>query len=367
MISRRHFTKGVAALASLTGTTRARAQDALSASAAGFYLPEETVPHERTFMQWPVNRTVHEDGMFLNMLQKTIASIANAIGEFEPVVMLMAEEHKAAAQKLLGTAVDIWDIPTDDLWARDSGPAFVVDGKGGIALTQFNFNGWGDKQVHDNDGKIAARIAERLQLQIFDNGLVGEAGGVEQDGEGTLLAHASCWVNPNRNKGSEAEVEALLLDALGAKKMIWAPGVVGADITDYHIDALARFVAPGKVVIQMPEKLDEDDPWSRSAFETYEILRSATDAKGRKLDVVKLPEPTNIRVTAKDFVSSYVNYYVCNGAVIAAQFGDKDVDQEAQSILKSLYPGREVVALNIDTVGEVGGGIHCATHEQPKV
>ncbi len=149
--------------------------------------------------------------------------------------------------------------------------------------------------------------------------------------------------------------------------MIWAPGVIGADITDYHIDALARFVEPGKVVIQMPAKLDPDDPWSRSAFETFDILKSATDAKGRKLELVTLPEPENIRIKSADFVSSYVNYYVCNGAVIAAQFGDKDVDEEAASILKTLYPGREVVTLNIDPVGEVGGGIHCATHEQPKL
>ena len=152
--------------------------------------------------------------------------------------------------------MELWDIPTDDLWARDSGPSFVVDGKGGLALTQFNFNGWGGKQTHGNDGKIAARVAERLGLPVFDAGLVGEAGGVETDGHGTLIAHESTWVNPNRNKGTKAEVEAMLLDTMGAQKMIWAPGIKGADITDYHIDALARFVKPGQVLIQMGEEVD---------------------------------------------------------------------------------------------------------------
>ncbi|MBK8458373.1 MAG: agmatine deiminase family protein [Phyllobacteriaceae bacterium] len=330
-------------------------------------MPEETEPHERTFMQWPVNRQVHPDLEFLALLQQTIADVANAIGEFEPVARLMDKAHEKAARKLLGGKVEIWDIATDDLWARDSGPAFVVDGKGGLALTQFNFNGWGGKQVHGHDGGIAARISERLGLQVFDNGLVGEAGGVEQDGDGTLIAHASCWVNPNRNAGSAAEVEAMLLDALGAQKMIWAPGVKGADITDYHIDALARFVRPGVVVIQMPEELDPSDPWSRSAFETHDILAKATDAKGRRLELVKLPEPVDIRVGAADFVSSYVNYYVCNGAVICAEFGDRHADAEAATILAGLYPGREIVALDIDAIGEVGGGIHCATQEQPEV
>ena len=338
-----------------------------SASAAGFWYPEETDPHERTFMQWPVNRKVHDDADFLYDLQATIADIASTIAAFEPVVLLAAAEHHKAIKKLVSGQVELWDIATDDLWCRDSGPSFVVDGKGGLAVTQFNFNGWGDKQVHGNDGKIAARVAERLGLSVFDAGLVGEAGGVETDGHGTLIAHESTFINPNRNKGSKAEVEAMLLATMGAKKMIWAPGIKGADITDYHIDALARFVKPGQVVIQMGEKIDRDDPWSISAFETHDILANASDAEGRKLDLVILPEPYDIRVDAADFVSSYVNYYVCNGAVIAAEFGDAEADAEAAAILAKLYPGREIVTLNIDTVGEVGGGIHCATHEQPKV
>lgn len=337
------------------------------AGSQGFWYPEETDPHERTFMQWPVNPAVHDDADFLFDLQATIADIASTIAAFEPVVMLAAAEHHKAIRKLVSGQVELWDIPTDDLWCRDSGPSFVVDGKGGLAVTQFNFNGWGNKQVHGNDGKIAARVAERLGLPVFDAGLVGEAGGVETDGHGTLIAHESTFINPNRNKGSKAEIEAMLLETMGAKKMIWAPGIKGADITDYHIDALARFVKPGQVVIQMGDEVDPEDPWSVSAFETHYILAEATDAEGRKLDLVILPEPYDIRVDSPDFVSSYVNYYVCNGAVIAAEFGDEAVDGEAAESLAELYPGREIVMLNIDPVGEVGGGIHCATHEQPKV
>lgn len=340
---------------------------AKTARASGFWYPEETDPHERTFMQWPVNRTVYDDPDFLFDLQGTIANIANTIAAFEPVVLLAAAQYHKAIKKLVSDAVEIWDIPTDDLWCRDSGPSFVVDGKGGLALTQFNFNGWGAKQVHGNDGKIAARVAERLGLPIFDAGLIGEAGGVESDGHGTLIAHESTFINPNRNKASKAAIEAMLLETMGAQKMIWANGIKGADITDYHIDALARFVKPGQVLIQMGDDIDPADPWSVAAFETHATLSVATDATGRKLDLVVLPEPYDIRIDSPDFVSSYVNYYVCNGAVIAAEFGDKDTDAEAAATLADLYPGREIILLNIDTVGEVGGGIHCATHEQPKV
>jgi agmatine deiminase len=202
-------------------------------------------------------------------------------------------------------------------------------------------------------------------LPLLATGLVGEQGGIEHDGAGTLLAHASCWVNPNRNRGNAAALGKLLNAALGGEKIIWAPGIKGADITDYHIDALARFVSPGRVLIQLPEKPDRTDPWSVSAFETYEILRNSTDAKGRKLDIIVLSEPVDIRSGHADFVASYVNYYVCNGAVVGAEFGDKAADDQSRSILASLYPGRKIISLNIDALSDSGGGIHCATQQQP--
>jgi agmatine deiminase len=209
-------------------------------------------------------------------------------------------------------------------------------------------------------------VASRLGLKIYANGVAGEGGGIETDGAGTLLAHESSWVNRNRNKGSKDEVERLLLDALGAEKMIWAPGVKGADITDFHIDALARFVKPGQVVIQLGDTIDRSDPWSVAAFETYGILKSARDAQGRKLEIVVLRDPVRIRSRSRDFVSSYVNYYVCNGAVIGAEFGDDTADAAAKTVLEQLYPGRVVVSLNVDPIGEAGGGIHCATQQQPR-
>jgi agmatine deiminase len=332
---------------------------------SGWHMPMEDAPHERTFMQWPNSLDVY-DTPSLRAVQADIARVANAISAFEPVVMLASSVYAKQARAKLGANVEIWDIPTDDLWCRDSGPTFVRNAKGKLAVSHLRFNGWGNKQPHRNDGKIAAAIAKRLGLPLLSTGLIGEQGGVEHDGAGTLLAHASCWVNPNRNRGSEAEIGQKLLSALGGKKMIWAPGIKGADITDYHIDALARFVGPGKIVIQIGDTIDTDDPWSVSAHETLEVLKQQTDAAGRKLEIVTLPDPYEIRSHKADFVSSYVNYYVCNGAVICAEFGDKDADTKAQNLLAQLYPGREIVALNIDAIGESGGGIHCATQQQPK-
>ena len=332
-----------------------------------FSLPPEDAPHERTFMQWPSRPEIYENQHQLRQAQSSIALIANAISEFEPVVMLAPEEKKSALNNALSATVEHWAIPTDDLWCRDSGPCFVHDASGTLSVMNFNFNGWGRKQRHKNDRAIAQKVALHMGLEIIDSGLTGEPGGLDADGSGTLIAHESSWVNKNRNHLDRNQIEQSLLIALGAKKIIWAPGLAGYDITDYHIDALARFVAPGRILIQLPKVQDHADPFSVAAYQTYEILKNATDATGRKFQIDVIPEPLDTRAKSDEFVASYVNYYVCNGAVIAAEFGDPKADEQAHAVLKSLYPNREIIMLNIDPIGEIGGGIHCATQQQPKV
>ncbi len=349
-------------VASMTGGSAFAGQ---SARAAGYRMPLESEPHLRTFMQWPGMKSIYGDQEDLDAVREKIILIANSIAKFEPVVMLARPEQIEDARAQFKANVELWPMAVQDLWCRDSGPSFVVNATGELATSELNFNGWGDKQPHRDDALVAERVAEKLDLKVFDNGVVGEGGGVEVDGAGTLLAHASSWVNSNRNHGSQEEVGELLLQALGGEKIIWAPGVKDADITDYHIDALARFVKPGQVLIQLPDKIIDGDPWSAAAFETHEILKKATDAQGRKLDIVVIPDPVDIRSRSKNFVSSYVNYYVCNGAVIGAEFGDDKADEQAARMLGQLYPGRAVVSINVDAIGEVGGGIHCSTQQQP--
>ncbi len=326
------------------------------------FVPPEEDQHELTFMQWPVSRRVHPDAEFLDLLQQTIADIANAIAGFEPVVMLAAQSGHGDARRLLSSGIELWDIPTEDLWCRDSGPLFARDPDGKQVVSRIRFNGWGNKQIHKHDGRISGEVANRLGIELIESGLVGEAGSVEHDGHGLLMAHESSWVNDNRNPGlSRDEIENRLLRAYGAERMIWSPGVWDEDITDYHIDSLARFTGPGRVLINLPDRPDHSDPFHAAGFETHDLLVAAG------LDVEVIPEPNFRRVKSFDFVASYVNYYVCNGAVIAAQFGDEETDAAATGALGRHYPGREIVTLNVDALGEVGGGIHCATQQMPEV
>ncbi len=334
----------------------------IAAAAQRIIVPPEEGPHDRTFMQWPVDQKVHPDGEFLSILQQTIADIANSISEFEPVIVLAEKGDHASARKLLSGSVELWDVPTEDLWCRDSGPLFGKTTDGNLVISHIQFNGWGEKQVHRHDRKIAERVAEQLGLPVVPSGLKGEAGGVEHDGHGLLMAHESSWVNDNRNPSlARAEIEKRLLRVYGADRMIWSSGVWGEDITDYHIDSLARFTGAGRVLINLPDKPNMNDPFHIAALDTHDVLQAA------KLEVDVISEPVIRRVKSIDFVASYANYYVCNGAVITAQFGDSETDKVAVDALKMHYPDREIVTLNVDALGEVGGGIHCATQQMPAI
>ena len=200
---------------------------------------------------------------------------------------------------------------------------------------QIQFNGWGEKQVHTKDAQIASKVADRLGLPLIPTGLVGEGGSVDHDGEDYIIAHESSWKNDNRNPGmSLQEIEDRLLDAYGASKIVWGRGVWDLDITDYHIDSLARFTAPRRILINLPEEPDFHDPFHQAALDTYDILKRAG------LEVEVIPEPNKRRVNSYDFVASYANYYVCNGSVIASQFGDERTDEIAVNALKKTDQSR---------------------------
>ncbi len=357
-MNRRQLIAGSTGFAVAFGPDR----DAVAKSPAKMIVPPEEDRHERTFMQWPSSTRVHSDPEFLDQLQDTIADIANSIAEFEPVVMLAGQDFHRRARRKLSSSIDLWDIPTEDLWCRDSGPLFARLPGHDLVVSHIQFNGWGNRQINKRDSEIATRVAERLGLSLVPSGLVGEAGGVEHDGHGLLMAHESSWVHANRNPGlSRQEIEARLLAAYGADKMIWSPGVRDMDITDYHIDSLARFTGPAHVLINLPQVPDQNDLFHVAALETLARLQM------ENLEVEIIYEPEKRRVDTDDFVASYANYYVCNGGVIAAQFGDAETDTAAKQALIKAYPGRDVVMLNVDALGEIGGGIHCATQQMPKL
>ncbi|AJC22822.1 agmatine deiminase family protein [Pandoraea pulmonicola] len=337
--------------------------------ATGWVMPDEGAPHAATWMAFGPSEDLW--GRRLQAAaQDDLARVAKTIGGFEPVNMLVREEDYEIAQSKCGDAVNLIVQPVDDIWMRDTGPVFVrshgggdTHAKGGI---DFNFNGWGDKQEHGHDAAVARSVAQAAGIRQVSTRLVLEGGALEVDGDGTAILTESCVLNPNRNPGvSKSACEAALRHLLGLRKIIWLPGVMGKDITDGHTDFYARFVRPGVVVVHL-----DDDTASYDYAVTrrhLDILRQATDAAGRKLQIVVLPAPNSVRVAYESdgFAAGYVNFYVCNGGVIAPQFGDRRTDRNTRDKLRDLFPGREIVQVDIDGIAAAGGGIHCTTQQQP--
>ncbi|MEU8780173.1 agmatine deiminase family protein [Streptomyces sp. NPDC048637] len=341
----------------------AGAAPAAARSGGGGRLPDEAHPHEATYMSWPGRRVWGPDTAGA---RADIARLARTIAEFEPVRLLAGGREAKAAQRACGSGVEVVPTPVDDLWMRDTGPVFVL-GPDGVAGVDLNFNGWGGKQEHGHDRRVARAILADGRLPRIKAPITGEGGAVEGDGQGTLMAAESSLVNDNRNPGrSRAQIEQALKDLFGATTVIWVKGVKGEDITDYHIDALARFSAPGVVVLSTPAKNAPRDVFTGAYEQARKVLEGAVDARGKRLEVVELPEPADIGRRGEGFLACYVNYYVANGAVIMPRFGDRKADSRAAAILREQYPGREIVQLPVDTIGEGGGGIHCSTQQLPK-
>ncbi|OKJ13904.1 agmatine deiminase family protein [Kitasatospora sp. CB01950] len=367
------LTAAGAAAAAVAGPSAFAASRTSAAPAAGavpaagaFVVPAEDVRHTRTWMAWPDSSTIWRSK--LSGVQANIALIAKTIAKYEPVVMCANPASAATARSMCGTAVTVIDtIPVDDCWMRDSGAVFRTNGAGGLDTVGLNFNGWGNRQTHAKDALVAQRIAAYVGVPFTAAGLIAEGGAIEQDGAGTLLATRSSVINANRNPNlTQAQIESAMCAAYGASKVIWFTGIKGQDITDDHVDATSRFLAAGAGLVQMPLAADTD-VWAQDARAQYQALSTATTAGGRAITVTKLqgPDYNRIRSTDPNFVGSYANYYVCNGAVVSAQFGDSTADAAARSTLARLFPGRVIEQLNIDALGAGGGGIHCVTQQQP--
>ncbi|NET58195.1 MAG: agmatine deiminase family protein [Symploca sp. SIO2E6] len=336
-------------------------------SDTSWLMPDESTPHQCTWMAFGASRA-NWGRKLLPEVQDNLATIARTIAQYEPVKMLVREEDYDIAAAKCGSDVELIVCPLDDLWIRDTGPVFVVDQDGQKAGVDFNFNGWGEKQDFDNDAEVAGFVAEKSQVPLINTDLVLEGGGIEVDGRGTAIITESCVLNNNRNPGlSKADCETELQALLGVRKIIWLPGIAGYDITDGHTDFYARFAHPGVVVAGFEPDPDSED--HEVTKEHLDILRSATDADGQKLEVIVLPGPQSIRpgYPRDEFAAGYINFYVINGAVIAPEFGDTKADNLAQEVLAELFPNRDIVQINIDAIAAGGGGIHCTTQQEPKV
>jgi agmatine deiminase len=330
-----------------------------------WFMPDEAALHKRTWMAFGASAEIWGEDYLIGV-QENIAQIARAIARYEPVMMLVRPEEHAFAEQMCGSNIQFLPTSLDDVWIRDTGAVFLTNPQRQLAGIDFNFNGWGRKQTHANDKKVAQRLLGFADAESMITSIVAEGGAVEVDGQGTAIITESCILNDNRNPGlTKEECDRQLKLLLGVRKIIWLPGVKGKDITDGHTDFYARFARPGVVVAGLESDSNSFD--YTVTREHLKILKAATDANGREFEVVTIEAPQKIRFPDKtdDFAAGYINFYLVNGAVIAPEFGDLEADETARKTLLQLFPGREVIQLNIDALAAGGGGIHCVTQQEP--
>lgn len=328
-------------------------------------MPDEGDPHRRTWMAFGASERIW-GRYLLPEVRRNLATLALTIAKYEPVSMLVRPEEMALAQEWVGPNIDLIAAPLDDLWIRDTGPIFVHNDQGQPGAIDFNFNGWGRKQAHSQDAQVAQRIAQQVGVEVISTSLVLEGGCIEVDGHGTAIITESCVLNDNRNPGlSKAQFEAQLMPLLGLEKIIWLPGIRDRDITDGHTDFYARFAGPGVVIAGYdPDPASYDHEVTKRHLD---LLSTATDAQGHALKTIVLEGPMTIReaYASDDFAAGYVGFYLCNGAVIMQEFGDRAADEAAKAALQRAFPQRTVEQLNMDGIAGGGGSIHCATQQEP--
>jgi agmatine deiminase len=314
-------------------------------------------------MAWPARRGLW--GARLAEAAEAYAATARAIADHEPVTMVAAPGDAAVAADVCGPTVEVIEIPIDDSWVRDTGPIVVNSSDGRRAAVDFLFNGWGQKFAPwDQDAALAERLAARLELPCYRAPFVLEGGAVAVDGEGTAIVTEDCLLHPNRNPHlTRGQIEEGLGLYLGVTRVVWIPfGLADDDDTDGHVDNVACFTAPGRVLVQGSGDVAHPDH-DRLAI-NRRCLDGALDAHGRPLAVTEIPVLPVASTGRGVRAVPYLNAYVANGVVIVPVCGHP-ADQEMLAIIGDQYPGRAIVAVPGAVLAHGGGGVHCITQQVP--
>jgi agmatine deiminase len=330
-------------------------------------MPPEWAEHERTWLAWPsAGYTLGETVDEADEARACWASVANAVVRFEPVTVVVHPADAAIARAWLDPAVELLEAPLDDAWMRDIGPTFVLGPDGSLAGVDWVFNGWGaqDWATWAQDAEVAGTVCSSVGVPVVTSTLVNEGGGIHVDGEGTVLLTRTVQLGEGRNADwTQAEVEAELARTIGVDTCVWLERGLTRDYDEFgtrgHVDIVACFAGPSTVLFH-----DQRDPAHPDHAVSAEV-RATLEASLPDVRLIGVPAPDTLRDDEGWVDYSYINHYVCNGAVILCAFDDPG-DERAAAILREAYPDREVVLVDARPLFARGGGIHCITQQQPR-
>ncbi len=353
-------------------------------AADGCRMPGEFEAHSGCWIAWPERPDNWRLGA--KPAQQAYAAVAEAINVSEPVTVAVSDAQFEHCRSILSPSIRVVEVSTDDAWMRDIGPTFLLDGEGGRRGVDWRFNAWGGLEgglyfPWDRDERVAEKVLEIEGADRYRAPIVLEGGSIHVDGEGTVLATEECLLNHNRNPElTREQIERVLFDYLGAEKMIWLGRGFLGDETDGHVDNLACFARPGVVLLTWSE--DESDPQHAISLDALQRLQAATDARGRAIEVIRLPSPGPLTITEQEaqgvdavpgslprragdrLAASYVNFYPANKRIVYPLL-DERYDEAAGQILGDCFPDREVLGVKAREILLGGGNIHCITQQVP--
>lgn len=332
----------------------------------GFFLPGEWEPHKRCWVQWPSRVDRWRD--LMPQAYAEAADVVRTIAEFEPVVVIVREEDASQAQFAVGRNknVQFLELPIDDCWARDTCPMFLSNGEDLVAGVAWQFNGWGNSvQGFARDAALAGAVLQREKMKSFQADMVLEGGAISADGYGTVLVTEECLLNEDRNPElTRAEIEERLALFLGARKVVWLGGGLAADPTQGQVSRVAVFAGRDRVLVS---EVSNPDDFDRATLEDNRAhLEAAVTTGGSRLTItsVPLPETQQVGFDGKPLASSYLDFYVANGAVIVPSYDDPN-DAIAASIIGAVFRDRKLVQVPTGALAIGGGAIRRLTQPEP--
>ncbi len=321
-------------------------------------MPPEWAPQDWLWIGFP--HLAEEWPGVLDAAQEQIADFANAVAASGQEVRLLVRDaaNAARAQSLCSSAVKLEQRAYGDIWLRDTGP-LIVARSGQREARRFGFNGWGGKYEMPGDETIGAELAEHSGLDLVSSPMILEGGAIDGDGTGLVATTEQCLLHPNRNPGmSKDAIEEELCRSLGFDRVLWLGEGLINDHTDGHVDNLARFVGPNRMVI--PRATGGDDP--NAAI--YADAKTRAEAFG--VEVITIPSPGR---TARDGAvepASYVNFAITSRLVVVPTFGSPH-DRAGVAAIAEQFPDRETIGLPASAVLAGGGGFHCASQQMPAI
>ncbi len=340
----------------------------------GYTFPAEWELHAGTWFSWPRPEGISFPDKY-HTVPENLARIFAAIapreavhinvpnGNYERIVRAQLKEHGCPLKNIF-----FHHIKTNESWCRDHGPAFVVNRKKKkMAIVDWGFNAWGGKYPpFDFDNAVPVQVAEELKLPVYFEPIIMEGGSVEFNGAGTILTTTDCLLNKNRNPHlTKQQIEQYLKDGYGQTHICWLTGGIAGDDTDGHVDDLARFITPTKIVMGV-----EADPKDAN----YKVLKSARkqaeklrDQDGRPFELIEIPMPRAVLHDGQRLPATYVNFYFVNGALLVPTYRDRKNDKKALEILQQHLPKHKVIGIDCVELIWGLGAIHCLSQQQPKV